>query len=138
VLAAASPSDVDAVCTEGVWTGTRISVDLLSSTDGGTRFGPSHTVPVGSADLAAATGTSTVVVAATTNGATSVGVTLETTSDDGASWRSVFHKAGQGWLDLAFTATGEGVAIVLRAGGRANAMLLSSDGGMVWTPVHFA
>jgi hypothetical protein len=113
VLAAPTASRVDAVCTEGVWTGRTVTVDLLPSTNGGTSFGPSRPVPVGSADMAAATGTSTVAVGALVNGNNSSDVTLEMSFNSGTSWRSVYRHAGAGWLELGFTTAQQGVAIVL-------------------------
>ena len=136
VLAAATASRLDAVCTEGVWTGPKVTVDLLTSTDGGTSFGPSRPVPVTSADAAAATGASTVAVGATVSGTNSVNVALEMTFDNGASWHAVYRQAGGGWLELGFTTVQQGVAIVLGAW-HANTMLFTTDGGRHWAPVSF-
>ncbi len=137
LLAAPTPSRVDAVCTEGVWTGQKISVDLLRSSDGGTSFGASRNVPVASAELAAAIGAATVAVAAQANGANSADAELEMSFDNGASWRSVYRHAGSGWLELGFTTVTQGVAIVLGAPGHLNTMLFTTDGGRQWSPVTF-
>ena len=132
LVAAPTASQVDAVCTEGVWTGQRTSVDLLRSTNGGTSFSPSRVVPVAAADLTAATGTSTLAIGAQVNGTGSADVTLEMTFDNGASWRSVYRNAGSGWLELGFTTPSQGVAIVLGAQGHLNTMLFTRDGGRHW------
>lgn len=137
LLAAPTASRVDAVCTEGVWTGQKTSVDLLRSTDGGASFGPSHRVPVASADLAAAIGTSTVAVGAQVNGSSSASVTLEMSFDNGTSWQSVYRHAGSGWSELGFTTLTRGVAIVVGAPGHLNTMLFTRDGGRHWAPVSF-
>jgi hypothetical protein len=137
LLAAPTVYAVDAVCTEGVWTGQKISVDLLRSTDGGASFGPSRRVPAASAELAAAIGTSTVAVGAQANGSSSANVALEMSFDNGASWRTVYRHAGSGWSDLGFTTLTQGVAIVIGAQGQLNTMLFTTDGGRQWAPVRF-
>jgi hypothetical protein len=137
LVAAPSAGRIDAVCTEGVWTGQKISVDLLRSRDGGASFGPSRHVPVASADLAAAIGTSTVAVGAQVNGSNSTNVALEMSFDNGASWQSVYRHAGSGWSELGFTTRTQGVAIILGAQGHRNTMLLTRDGGRHWAPVTF-
>jgi hypothetical protein len=137
ILAAPTASRVDAVCTEGVWTGPKVTVDLLASTDGGATFGPGRPVP-GMPDLASAIGPSTVAVGASVTGTNSVGVSLEMSFDKGASWRSVYRHAGAGWLELGFTTSEQGVAIVLGAqDGDPNTMLFTTDGGRHWAPVSF-
>jgi photosystem II stability/assembly factor-like uncharacterized protein len=137
LVTAPTASRVDAVCTEGVWTGQRISVALLRSTNGGTSFGPSRPVPVASADLAAAVGTSTVAVGTQVNGSSSASVALEMSFDNGASWQSVYRHAGSGWSELGFTTLTQGVAIVISPPGHLNTMLFTRDGGRHWAPVHF-
>jgi hypothetical protein len=125
------------VCTEGVWTGQKITVDLFSSTDGGARFGPSRSVPVAAADVAAAVGTATVAVGGTSSNANSAEVTLEASFDGGVTWQLVYHHSGGGWLELGFTSAEQGVAIVAGNGDSANTMLASHDGGKAWAPVSF-
>jgi photosystem II stability/assembly factor-like uncharacterized protein len=137
LVTAPTASQVDAVCTEGVWTGQRTSVDLLRSTNGGASFGPSRLVPVASADLAAATGTSTVAVGAQVNGSSSANVALDMSFDNGASWQFVYRHAGSGWSELGFTTPAQGVAIVLGAPGHLGIMLFTRDGGRHWAPVNF-
>ena len=117
--------------------GPKVTVDLLTSTNGGAGFGPSRPVPA-TADVAAAVGTSTVAVGAFVNGTKSSDVSLLMSFDNGASWRSVYHHPGSGWLDLGFTTAEQGVAIALATpGGSANIMLFTTDGGRHWAPVDF-
>jgi len=137
-LSAPSTSDVDAVCTEGVWTGTKISVDFYTSTDGGARFGSARPVPASSADLTAAAGASTVAVATSTSTASSVTAELELSFDGGTAWTTAYRHAGGGWLDLEFTTSSQGVAILAGLGGGPNTMLMSRDGGRAWSTVRFA
>jgi hypothetical protein len=136
VLAAPTTSQVDAVCTEGVWTGPKITVDLLTSTNGGASFGMSRPVPVGSAGIAAAADTSTVAVGASAQGGNSVAAVIEMTFNAGVSWQQVYRGPGSGWLELGFTTPSQGVGIVDGAGGT-NTMLSTADGGRHWAPVNF-
>ena len=135
-LTAPSPSELHAVCTEGVWTGTKISVDLLSSHDGGTTFGPSHRVPASQAGLAAAASTSTVAVGTTSIARSSSTAVLEMTFNGGASWTPVYRRAGGGWLELGFTTPTQGVAIVSGANEARSTMLRTTNGGRSWAPVR--
>lgn len=143
-LAVPTTSRVEAICTEGVWTSGRVTVDLLTSTDGGTRFGPSHRVPLGAAgptapeaSLAAATGSATVAIGAIDYGNSSASMNLEMSFDGGSTWRSVYRHDGSGWLELGFTTTKQGVAIILGVNGQADTMLVTRDGGHHWAKVGF-
>jgi hypothetical protein len=138
LLAAPTNSQVDAVCTEGVWTGgPQITVDLLTSTDGGASFGPSRPVPGPWVGQAAAIGPSTVAVGDFMDGDNSTQVTLEMSFNGGGTWRPVYRHRGTGWLELGFTTVEQGVAIVAGAGNRLNTMLFTTDGGKHWAPVDF-
>jgi len=138
VLAAPDGSRVDAICTEGVWTGPKVTVDLLASSDAGNTFGPSHLLPVTNAEIGAATGASTLAVGATVSGPASSYAVLEMSFDNGTSWQPVYRVAGPGWSELGFTTTEQGVAIVLGNQGARNTMLFTTDGGRRWSPVNFA
>jgi photosystem II stability/assembly factor-like uncharacterized protein len=119
-------------------------VDLLTSTDGGTRFGPSRRIPLGAgpsapeASLAAATGSATVAIGAIDYGGSSAQMNLEVSFNAGSTWRSVYRHAGSGWLELGFTTTKQGVAIILGANGQADTMLVTRDGGRHWAKVDFS
>jgi hypothetical protein len=136
-LAAATSSQVDAVCTEGVWTGKRITVNLLKSTNGGSTFGPGHLLPFNSVGAAAATGPSTVAVGATVPHTTTDDDTLEMSFDGGTSWQLVYSHPGDGWLELGFTTLDQGVAIASAPPDQRNTMLFTTDGGRHWAPVSF-
>jgi hypothetical protein len=137
LLAAATSSQVDAVCTEGVWTGKRITVNLLKSTNGGSTFGPGHLLPFNSVGAAAATGPSTVAVGATVPHTTTDDDTLEMSFDGGTSWQLVYSHPGDGWLELGFTTLDQGVAIASAPPDQRNTMLFTTDGGRHWAPVSF-
>jgi hypothetical protein len=62
---AVTSSDLDAVCTEGVWTGHVVTVRLLTSDNGGTSFGTDRSTPFTSVEVATASGPSTIAVGAT-------------------------------------------------------------------------
>ena len=139
LLAAATAYRLVAICTEGVWTGKKVTIDLVTSTNGGASFGPSHLLPFTStdqADVTAATGTSTVAIGATVNHANTVDDALEMSFNGGTSWHSVYSHVGAGWLELGFTTVDQGVAIALANSGP-NIMLATSDGGRHWAPVSF-
>jgi hypothetical protein len=137
ILAASTASRIDAVCTEGVWTGKKVTVDLLTSTNGGNTWGPSRLLPFTSAEGATAIGPSTVAVGTTVNHNTSSDDSLEMSFDGGATWRSAYSHVGAGWLELGFTTLNQGVAIVLANPGQHNIMLFTVDGGRHWAPVSF-
>jgi hypothetical protein len=136
ILSAPTASQVDAVCTEGVWTGGKISVDLVKSTNGGATFGPQRALPASSVDLAAAIGTATMALG-TETGNNTPGVVLDMSFNGGNSWQPVYRNAGGGWLELGFTTIQQGVAIVLGPQGGRNTMLVTRDGGRHWAPVSF-
>ncbi|MHB1510754.1 MAG: hypothetical protein ACYCST_12880 [Acidimicrobiales bacterium] len=144
LLAAPTTSRVEAICTEGVWTTGRVTVDVLTSTDGGTRFGPSHRVPLGAAgptaataSLAAAAGTSTVSIGTISDQGSSAFVNIEMSFNGGSTWRSVYRQRGGGWLDLGFTTARQGVAVILGANSQADTMVITRDGGHHWAKVGF-
>jgi hypothetical protein len=137
LLAAATSSQVDAVCTEGVWTGTKVTVDLLKSTNSGRTFGAGHLLPFSSVGAVAATGTSAVAVGTTVPHATTVDDNLEMSFDGGTSWQLVYSQPGDGWLELGFTTPNQGVAIASAGPSARNTMLFTSDGGRHWAPVSF-
>lgn len=137
ILAASTASRIDAVCTEGVWTGKKVTVDLETSTNGGTTWGPSRLLPFTSAEAATATGPSTVAVGTTVNHSNSNDDSLEMSFNGGGSWQSVYSHVAAGWLELGFTSLNQGVAIVLANASQHNIMLLTADGGRHWAPVSF-
>ncbi len=138
MISAASASRVVAVCTEGVFTGPKVTVDVLTSSDGGSSFGPSHLVPATQAGAVAATGTATVAVGADLSSPSAVAAVLEMSFNGGSTWQQVYRAAGSSWLELGFTTPEQGAAIVTGPGGGRNTMLVTTDGGQRWSPVRFA
>lgn len=137
LLSASTTSRLDAVCTEGVWTGQKITVHLLVSTNAGASFASDRLLPFTTAEVAAATGPSTVAVGCTPPGAGPT-TRLEMSFNGGASWQPVYSGARAGWLELGFTTVQQGLAIVQgTAQGTANVMLATRDGGRHWSPVKF-
>ncbi len=138
ILSAASPTDLVAVCDEGIWTGATPMITARVSGDGGTRFSSPSRVPApwqaGSTQAVASTAPRTQVVAGTTNDGAAV---LLATFDTGATWTTV-KQAGNGrWTDVGFTSTDQGVAVDIPADARAGALLMTLDGGHTWNAVAF-
>ena len=101
IITASTPTDVVAVCNEGVWTGdpAGITQNVFVSSDGGTTF-HEVTQPVSGnwqVDGVGSAGPDTIVVAGVANGS---GV-LEATFDGGQSWAAVHSEYGS-WSDVGF------------------------------------
>jgi photosystem II stability/assembly factor-like uncharacterized protein len=132
-LAASSPTDLVAICQEGIWTGSSAPVARQHvSTDGGTTFTtspgelPDPTTLDVSAVATAAPGT-TVVAA---------GSGLYRTVDGGATWRRVLAESAVGWNDVGFTTTTQGIA-VLAPSSHPGELLMTTDAGRTWTRLPF-
>jgi len=136
-LSAVSSSHIVAVCTEGVWTGTKVTVDLLKSPNGGHSFGPGHLLPFASVGTVAAAGSSALAIGITVAHANSVDNRLEMSFNGGTSWQPVYSHAGAGWASLAFTTPDQGIALLDADSGHLNIVLSTSDGGRHWSPVSF-
>jgi len=127
VLAAASPTDLLAVCDVGRWA-TPEGEQLYVSHDGGGTFGAGRPVPVeGVTGLAASA--ATVVVSGFSTGTDGLArPTLELSGDGGAAWRTVYSGVGNGdWADVGFTTPTRGVVVA------DGTLLVSSDGGRTWS-----
>ena len=137
LLSAVTNSKLDAVCTEGLWTGHVVTVHLLTSDNGGASFGTDRSTPFTSVQVAAASSPSTVAVGSTPpTGGPAAG--LEMTFNGGASWHTVYGRVAQGWLEMAFTTVDRGVAIVQgTAQSTGNTMVSTTDGGEHWYQVKF-
>jgi hypothetical protein len=136
-LAAPTPTQVDALCVEGVWSGPSVREVSEVSTNSGTTFGPARSVPASdSVSQVAATGTATMVVAYETTGDTSRPA-LTASFDGGVTWQQVYAGQGNGWTELGFTTTSQGVAIVGGSPGAPAIMLRTTDGGHTWSAVSF-
>jgi len=132
-LAAATASDVDAVCDEGVWTGSSESVHAYLSTDGGTTFRRvAPALEIADATAIGSSPSGAVVVGG--SGHTGTGVLLAS-FDAGSTWATVYQ-GGDGVAadELGFETANQGVAI---ATGAAAQLLMTFDGGHHWSPVTF-
>lgn len=136
-LTASSPTELAAVCNEGVWSGPGpTTVRAYLSTDGGTSFHPTPTPPGSSylgLTIAATPSPRTIIFGSYTQG----GAALVGSFDGGGSWAPVSQVPGPGqWLELGFTSPTQGVAVDYHAGSQA-ALLMTYDGGHTWAPVTF-
>jgi hypothetical protein len=129
-LAASDPDHLAAVCDEGVFADGPERVVLELSDDGGTTFRTvAGTLPVSSFVGPVASPAPGVVLAAAAGSSGGILASF----DSGASWAVVSRgDAGQGYLQLGFTTSTQGLAI--EADGR---MLMTFDGGHQWTAVTF-
>jgi len=133
VLAASTPSDLVAVCDEGVWTGDTPVTRAYVSSDGGTTFRPTKTpVPLSTSTNAAASAAARTAVVAAGGSAVIVG-----TFDGGATWSTVERGAPSDWTDLGFTNPSQGAAVEIPFDARAGSLLMTVDGGHTWSAVAF-
>lgn len=140
VLAAASSTELVAVCGEGLWgtpdAGTTAGQAwLFRSVDGGDSFSAVGALPVAASDAYAVTtapGDAATVVVATLNG-------LVASFDGGATWTDLHTAGAQGKYAgadfVGFTTATQGVAIM--GDGPGTTMLMTRDGGHTWEPVDF-
>jgi photosystem II stability/assembly factor-like uncharacterized protein len=142
VLAAASASQLAAVCHEGLWgppagkqssSGSPPFYELYLSTDGGATFKPAGVIPDANGGLVAASpaGVGTTVV---TGGA---GV-LSATFDGGKSWQTVGSGMSGTASFVGFTTATQGVAVFTgqQGGVESSTLLMTRDGGHSWSPVN--
>ena len=124
--------DLDAVCTEGVWTGQKISIDLLSSHNAGTGFAPGKRLPVAATSVGAAAAAGPSVLAVGTN------EDLEMSFDGGTSWQKAYSVGPLLlWQQVNFWTPQYGTAILLGNDGQAGVMLSTQDSGRHWHKVTF-
>jgi len=137
-LAAASPTDLVAICDEGIWTGTTPVINARVSGDGGTRFSSPSKVQgplsTGSTRAVASTTPRTVVVAGSTGDGSAA---LVATFDGGATWATVERGGKSQWTDVGFTGPSQGVAVEVPSDARAGSLLMTVDGGHTWNAVAF-
>lgn len=138
VLAAASPTDLVAICDEGIWTGSTPVINARVSGDGGTRFSSPSKVPApllpGSTRAVAASAPRTMVVAGSTSDGTAV---LVATFDGGGVWTTVERGGKSQWNDVGFTSANQGVVVEVPSDARAGSLLMTVDGGRTWNAVAF-
>jgi photosystem II stability/assembly factor-like uncharacterized protein len=136
LLAAASSTELIAVCHEGVWgnpdPGTQANQDwLFRSTDGGATFNAVAAVPTSPSNaqsITAAPSQPGTVVVATNDG-------LVASFDGGQTWMAVYSHPSQGQdygpSFVGFTTETQGVAILT------GTLVMTHDGGHTWVPVTF-
>jgi photosystem II stability/assembly factor-like uncharacterized protein len=140
VLDAASPTDLVAVCDEGVWTGASPPViRAYTSADGGASFRRTAVPLVCCTGPVASGFPGTAVSAGSVSDGTAA---LFATFDGGATWERVFRgSAGQSFTDVGFTSRTQGVAVAVGSGnggsGGGGSLLMTIDGGHTWNAVPF-
>jgi photosystem II stability/assembly factor-like uncharacterized protein len=117
-LAASSPDDLVASCTEGVWTGPSIKNGVYFSHDGGQTFTRQGAPNSGAVAMA---NTTTAIVPGQQG--------MQRTTDSGATWQGVFDSPLTA-ADLGFTTATQGFVIFTNG-----EMLMTYDGGATWQPV---
>jgi BNR/Asp-box repeat len=127
-LAASSAQDLVAACDVGLWS-TPAGGHLFVSHDGGLTFvetGPK--VPASLEAEIASPGTSTVILAGDVGGKS----LLVGSFDGGRTWTTVVSASATAFSDLGFTTPTQGVVV-----SDAGRLLMTHDGGHVWTAVAF-
>jgi hypothetical protein len=142
-LAAASASDLAAVCQEGVWgrpegklssSNTLPFYELYLSTDGGAAFRAAGVIPGADAGLVAA---SPAGVAATV--VTAGNGVLSATFDGGKTWQTVASGQPGTATFVGFTTATQGVAVFAsqQIGSISSTLLMTRDGGHSWSSSTF-
>jgi hypothetical protein len=133
-LAAATATDLVAVCNEGVWTGGPESVHVYLSGDGGANFRRVATaLPMSEASTITLSTSGAVVV----GGTSPASGELLLSTNAGTSWRTVVP-SDISTGELGFTTATQGIAVTAQQTGAAQRMLMTFDGGYTWNPVSFA
>jgi hypothetical protein len=132
VLAAATSTDLLAVCNEGIYSSGALVTHAYRSSDGGANFAQTGTVPVNHADAVAGPAPALAVVAARAGNGVNQ---LLRSADGGGSWSVVYQDSAQRQgSELGFTSADQGVVI---EHGSASVMLMTFDGGQHWSQVAF-
>ena len=139
VISTPTVSSMVAVCEEGTWAPSGYkgppAVRAYFSNTGGSTFFLGGTVP-GVGDAGAAVVASPSPGAAVTDAQTNSGWDLVETFNSGASWRIVATvPESLQFTYLGFTSSSQGVAI--ESGSQTSVLLMTFDGGRVWSPVKF-
>jgi photosystem II stability/assembly factor-like uncharacterized protein len=131
VLAASTPTDLVAACSEGRFSGPAVDVRVFRSTDGVTFPAQGTVVPSATdAQGVASPVPSTIVVADAQR--------LVASFDRAATWVTVFSGSPSGgWQDLGFTSPTQGVVVEAGQGTQPGVLLMTHDGGHSWVPVPF-
>jgi hypothetical protein len=136
-LAAASDTDLVAVCDVGAWGPPNPAPPgystsgyyLYTSTDGGSTFSAGTLVPNPIGMIATPSSAPDTIVGTGNAG-------LVATFDGGKTWSTVLPLSGASVSFLGFTTSSQGVAIEVQANGLP-ALLMTHDGGHTWPAVSF-
>lgn len=131
---AATDSSVFLLCFGSGFTGNE-EKQLLVSADGGRTSRAAGTPPSsGTVAMLAAANSATLVMAAW-SGASN----LERSTNGGQAWTMAasFPDGGQGFVDLGFTTTRQGIVIHGYPGRDVDDLLVTRDGGASWAPARF-
>ena len=130
-LAASTPTDLMAVCDEGVWTGTSLAVRAYASNDAGVTFHPSGVgLPLSCCSAVASAQPGAAVVA---DDGGDGAAALRADFEAGSPWASVYQaQKGQSWADLGFTSGSHGAAVAIGADPRTGTLVMTADAGHSW------
>jgi hypothetical protein len=135
-LAAATATNLAAVCTDGQWGNFPTRVVVSFSSNAGATFSPARRQPAMEIAGGAASPRSGEIVVWTLGAGGNV-VQLAT-FNGGATWEKVFGtNSEESENDLGFTSASQGVAILSGHGGASGELIMTFDGGHTWTPVPF-
>jgi photosystem II stability/assembly factor-like uncharacterized protein len=131
VLAASTPTDLVAACSEGRFSGPAVDVRVFLSANGVTFTAQGTVVPSATdAQGVASPVPGTLVVADAAR--------LAASFDRAATWTTVFSGTPSGgWQDLGFTSPTQGVVVEAGQGTQPGVLLMTHDGGHSWVPVPF-
>jgi BNR/Asp-box repeat len=135
-VAAQAPHGLALLCTGQGYTGHTDKSVYVSGDLGATWTLAGHPASAGDGGMIAASAPGHLTIATT-----SAASWLYYSADDGKTWRAVvtYPDGGQGWNDLGFTTTRDGVVIHGHPayGNMLGQLLLTDNGGLTWHPVPF-
>ncbi len=134
-IAAATTTQLAAVCDEGEYSNGPPHVRVYISVDGGSHFVATPAQPPLSSSQGAANPSPGVVV---TDAPLSAGTQLVATFNGGRTWSTVYQASTGGSIssDLGFTTPTQGVIIVRDTAAGTGQLLMTFDGGHHWAPVR--
>jgi hypothetical protein len=135
-VAAEAPHGLALLCTGQGYTGHTDKTVYVSGDLGATWTRAGHPASAGDGGMIAASAPGHLTIATT-----SAASWLYYSADNGKTWRTVvtYPDGGQGWNDLGFTTTGDGVVIHGHPayGDMVGQLLLTGNGGLTWHAVTF-
>jgi hypothetical protein len=135
LLAAATATNLAAVCSDGEWTNLPPRVVVAFSSNSGSTFSPAALQPGLVQAVNAASPAPGAVVIATGAGQN---VVFTATYNTGATWEKVFASTTDDYTAfIGFTSASQGVAILDDDGGTTATLMMTFNGGRSWAPVPF-